>query len=190
MVEIRHNEDPDAEVIESVAGGDEKAFEQVVEKYQHPVLNTIYRYVGDRVEAEDIAQEVFLRVWRQARNFKGESRFSTWLYRIVVNQCLSFRRKYKETLQPLDATIEKEDGSRTPENEVESRRGAEIVRKAVDELPSRQRIALILSKFEGKSYKEIAQIMGVSLSTVESLIFRARSSLKKKLLPLKRKCDI
>jgi len=190
MTDIRNTSDPDADMVKGVAGGDEKAFEQLVKKYEHSVLNTIYRYVGDRVEAEDIAQEVFLRVWRQARNFKGESRFSTWLYRIVVNQCLSDRRKYKETLQPLDATIEKEDGSETPEAEVERRKGAEIVRKAVDELPSRQRIALILSKFEGKSYKEVAQIMGVSLSTVESLIFRARSSLKKKLLPLKRKGDI
>lgn len=190
MVDIRNTVDPDAEVIKGVAGGDEKAFEQLVEKYEHSVLNTIHRYVGDRVEAEDIAQEVFLKVWRHARNFKGRSRFSTWLYRIVVNECLGYRKRHKEKLAPLDATIEKKEVSETPEAEAERRKEAEIVRKAVDELPSRQRIALILSRFEGKSYKEIAQIMGVSLSTVESLIFRARSSLKKRLLPLRRKGEI
>ena len=190
MTDIRNTSDPDADMVKGVSEGDEEAFEQLVEKYQHSVLSTIFRYVGDRAEAEDIAQEVFLKVWRHTKNFKGKSRFSTWLYRIVVNQCLGYRGKHKETLEPLDATIEKEVGSETPEVEAERRKEAEIVRKAVDELPSRQRIALILSKFEGKSYKEVAQIMGVSLSTVESLIFRAKASLKRKLLPLKRKGDI
>ena len=190
MVDIRNSEDPDAEVVRSVAEGNEKAFEQLVEKYEHSVLNTIYRYIGYRVEAEDIAQEVFLKVWRHASDFKGRSRFSTWLYRIVVNQCLGYRKKHKEKPETLDETIDKDRASITPEAEIERRKEAEIVRMAIDELPRRQRIALILSRFEGKSYKEIAQIMGVSLSTVESLIFRARGSLKKKLLPLKKKGEI
>jgi len=192
MKSIDDKEDQDKELIKKVVEGDETAFEQMVKKYERRVLNTIYRYIGKSDEAEDIAQEVFIKVWHHAKSFKGKSKFSTWLYRIVVNQCLNYRSKHKERLASLDEIMEQ---GKTPESlkveiEFERQRKSKIMRRAIDELPKRQRIALVLSKFEGKSYREIAQIMGVSLSSVESLIFRARGALKKKLLPVRKKGEI
>ena len=89
MKSIDDKENQDIKLIERTVGGDEVALEQLVQKYQHSVLNTIYRYIGDPAEAEDIAQEVFIKVWQHAKSFKGQSEFSTWLYRIVVNHCLN-----------------------------------------------------------------------------------------------------
>ena len=183
MTKIDHKDDADAHTIKLIAEGDEGAFEQLVHKYQQPVFNTIYRYTGNQDDVQDLAQEIFIKVWRNAGKFKGKSKFSTWLYRIVVNHCINYRRKNKRRHVSLDELTEK---GRTPEAfkvepDWEQRRKVELVRKAVDELPDRQRMALVLAQFEEKSYKEIAEIMNVSLSSVESLIFRARSALRVKL---------
>ncbi len=180
--------DSDAGLIQQVAQGNENAFEQLVKKYQHPVFNTIYRYIGNYDDVEDVAQEVFIKVWRHAKSFKGKSKFSTWLYRIVVNQCLNYRRKHKQRQVSLDEMSEKEQipESLVIEVDQEQRRKAEIVRQAIHELPERQRIALVLSKYEGRTYKEIAEMMKTSISSVESLIFRAKMSLKEKLLQLRK----
>jgi len=187
MKNSKHKPDSDAKLIQKVAEGDEGVFEQLVKRYQHAVFNTIYRYIGNYEDVEDIAQEVFIKVWRHAKSFKGKSKFSTWLYRIVVNQCLNYRSKYKKGLVSLDELTEKEKVPKSLiiEIDFEQRQKAEIVRKTVNDLPERQRIALVLSKFEDKSYKEIAKIMEISLSAVESLIFRAKEALKKKLIPLR-----
>ena len=188
MRENYNNEDTDAKLIKQVALGNENAFGQLVKKYQHAVFNTIYRYIGNYEDVEDVAQEVFIKVWQNAQKFKGESKFSTWLYRITVNQCLNYKTKHKRRPISLDEMTEKEQipDSLIVEVDHEKRKKAEFVRKAINELPERQRIALVLSKYEEKSYKEIAKIMGVSLSAVESLIFRAKQRLKKKLIPLRR----
>jgi len=182
-----HVEDPGLGLIKEVAEGDENAFGQLVKRYEHSVMNTIYRYIGNYSEAEDVAQEVFIKVWRNANRFKGRSKFSTWLYRMVVNQCLNYKSKHSEKLGSLDETIKTATTLKSSgvEIEFERRQRIEMVRKAVDELPKTQRIAIILSKYEGKSYREIAQIMGVSLSSVTSLIFRAKDNLRKRLLPLR-----
>jgi RNA polymerase sigma-70 factor (ECF subfamily) len=181
--------DPDAELAAAVAAGDAASFEQLVKKYERSVLNTIYRYVGDKAAAEDVAQEVFLKVWSRAKSFKGRSSFSTWLYRVVVNQCLNFRQKRARAKNvPLDETIAQ--GGPDPDERLDGAGRAAAVRAAVDELPARQRMALMLSKFEGRSYREIAEIMRTSTSSVESLIFRARQTLKKKLLPLRERGGI
>jgi len=179
--------DSDAELIQQVAKGNENAFEQLVKKYQHAVFNTIYRSIGNYEDVEDVAQEIFIKVWHKAKTFKGKSKFSTWLYRIVVNHCLNYRSKHKQRLVSLDELVEREKMPQSLVVEVdhEQRRKAEIVRKALNELPERQRIALVLSRYEGRTYKEIAEMMGVSVSSVESLIFRAKASLKEKLLQLK-----
>ncbi|OYD14412.1 hypothetical protein CH333_08010 [candidate division WOR-3 bacterium JGI_Cruoil_03_44_89] len=190
MKNIGDKEDRDKELIGKIVEGDEVAFEEIVKKYERRVWNTIYRYIGESDEVEDVAQEVFIKVWRHAKSFKGKSKFSTWLYRIVVNQCLNYRGRHKEKPASLDEIMEH---GRTPDSlkvEIGDEEKPKIVRRAIDELPERQRIALVLSRFEGKSYREIAQIMGVSLSSVESLIFRARAILKKKLLPLRKKGEI
>ncbi len=180
--------DSDAELIQRVANGNENAFEQLVKKYQHAVFNIIYRSIGNYEDVEDVAQEIFIKVWRKAKSFKGKSKFSTWLYRIVVNHCLNYRRKHKQRLVSLDEMMEKEEipHSLVVEVDHEQRRNAEIVRESLNELPERQRIALILSRYEGRTYKEIAEMMKVSVSSVESLIFRAKTSLKEKLLQLRK----
>jgi RNA polymerase sigma-70 factor (ECF subfamily) len=173
---------PDIGLVQRVAKGDERAFGALVEKYEHRVLNTIHRYVGRIAEADDIAQEVFLIVWNKAGSFHGTSKFSTWLYRIVVNQCLQFHRRQK----PVDS-LDELNPDRPPESlqvseDPERRARTEAVRKAVAELPDRQRMALVLSHFEGRSYKEVAELMDVSVPSVESLIFRAKGALKERLI--------
>lgn len=176
--------DPDADLIKAVAAGDGDAFETLVKKYERPVLNTAFRYVGDASAAEDAAQEVFLKIWRNAKRFKGKSTFSTWLYRIVVNYCLNYKakRKTREAV-PLDEAVMNQ--SPGPDEEYAKAKTVQVVRKAVAGLPCKQRTALVLSKFGKLSYKEIAEIMGVSLSSVESLVFRAKQNLRKKLTPMR-----
>jgi RNA polymerase sigma-70 factor (ECF subfamily) len=181
--------DPDAELAAATAAGDADAFEQLVRKYERPVLNTIYRYVGDKAAAEDVAQEVFLKVWSRIKTFQRRSTFSTWLYRIVANQCLNFRdRRARRRAEPLNDSIP--DGRGDLHGQYEKETASRLVREAVNGLPGNQRLALILSTFEGRSYREIAEIMGVSLPSVESLIFRAKQNLKKKLLPLRERGEI
>jgi RNA polymerase sigma-70 factor (ECF subfamily) len=188
MNNVASTYDHDAELIHRVAQGSEKAFEKLVKKYQHSIFNTIYRYIGNYDDVEDVAQDVFIKVWRHAKSFRGKSKFSTWLYRITVNHCLNYRTKHRRRPVSLNEMTEKE---RIPESLIvevdhEQRRKAEIVRKAIEELPERQRIALVLSKYEGRTYKEIAEMMKASVSSIESLIFRAKSALREKLLPLKK----
>ena len=181
--------DADATLIAAVAAGDANAFEELVRKYERPVLSTAYRYLGDRAAAEDVAQEIFLKVWRRARSFKGKSSFSTWLYRIAVNQCLNLRAKrQRRRAKPLDERVA--DARPGPAERQEREARSRLVREAVAGLPRKQRMALILSKFEGHSYKEIAHIMGVSLASVESLIFRAKRNLKETLLPLRERGEL
>lgn len=173
----------DEELLKRAAQGDERAFEQLVGRYQQAVFNTIYRYTGNREDVQDLAQEVFIKVWQNAAKFKGRSRFSTWLYRIVVNHCLNYRRKHRRPHVSLDEMVEQGNipDPLIVKPDPEQRRKVELVRRAIDELPERQRMALILAQFEERSYAEIAQIMKVSVSSVESLIFRARRALRERL---------
>jgi RNA polymerase sigma-70 factor (ECF subfamily) len=174
--------DRDAELVQRVAGGDENAFRELVEKYQRTVLNTANRFAGDYDAADDIAQEVFLKLWTKAGTFKGSSKFSTWLYRVAVNECLQYRRRRKQVVVSLDSL----DADQPPESlqvQADPERTARIerVKKAIAGLPDRQRMALVLALYEGRSYQEIGEIMSVSVASVESLIFRAKENLKSKL---------
>lgn len=181
--------DPDAALAAAVAAGDAASFEQLVKKYERPVLNTIYRYVGDKAAAEDVAQEVFLKVWSRIKTFQSKSTFSTWLYRVVANQCINFRdRRARRRAEPLSDLLP--DGRADLYEQYEKETTSRLVREAVNGLPGNQRLALILSALEGRPYREVAEIMGVSLSSVESLIFRAKQNLKKKLLPLKERGEV
>ena len=172
--------DQDADLISRSAQGDESAFEQLVKKYEHAVFNTVYRYAGNQDDAADLCQEIFLKVWRNAGKFRGKSKFSTWLDRIAVNHCIDYQRKAKQKHVSLDELIEKEvvPGSLTVNPDPGQAKKIEMVRRAVALLPGRQRMALTLAQYDGYSYKEIAKIMKISVSSVESLIFRARSTLR------------
>jgi RNA polymerase sigma-70 factor (ECF subfamily) len=183
MIEKERTRESDENLLRLAAGGDEHAFEDLVSRYQQAVFNTIYRYAGNSEDIQDLAQEIFVKVWRNAAKFKGRSKFSTWLYRIVINHCLNYRRKNRQRHVSLDELTARGDLPEPliAEPDWERRRKAGLVRRAVDELPERQRMALILAQFDGRSYREIADIMKVSVPSVESLIFRARRALRNKL---------
>ncbi|MDD2889313.1 MAG: sigma-70 family RNA polymerase sigma factor [bacterium] len=178
----------DEELIKAVANKDESAFEILVEKYKYSVLNIIYRYTANRTEAEDISQDIFVKIWHSADSFKYKSKVSTWIYKVVVNYCLNFKNKNKinANIQSLDELSEKGeiiiDSSREHKT-YENQETDKIVRESINKLPERYKMVLVLSRFESKSYQEISEIMNLSIPAVESLIFRAKANLKKVLLP-------
>ncbi len=184
--------DPDHELMERICSGELAAFTQLVEKYQRIVMATIYRYTGNRNEVEDLAQEIFFKVYRAAKSYTPQAKFSTWLYRVVVNHCLNYRRTQKKSAltTSLDHSMPGEGKppfqvaqpkDPQPESLMQKQELQTAIERAIGELPDKQRMAIILYRFEGLSYKEIAQVLECSLSAVESLLFRAMTSLKEKL---------
>ena len=183
--------DPDAELMVRVKQGDESAFAALVEKYQRPVMNFIYRMVLNTAEAEDLTQEAFLRAYRAAPRYRHEARLSTWLFRIAINLALKKLRsgRLKRALslnqvfgagrrvrEPAAAGLQ-------PDVQLEQREMLRALETALHELPERQRIAVTLQRFEGFSYHEIAETMGCSVGSVESLLGRAKSKLRDSLAP-------
>ncbi|NLI97676.1 RNA polymerase sigma factor [bacterium] len=172
--------DPDWENISKASKGDEDAFGILVKKYEAPVSSLIYRYTGG-ANADDLVQEVFIKVWQKASSFKGRSKFSTWLYRVAVNHCLNYRSKQKSGLtSELDESVP--DNSPDAQAVYEVKERADLVRKAIAGLSSKQRMAILLFKFEGYSVAEVADIMELSFSATQSLIFRAIDNLRKRLV--------
>lgn len=171
--EIR-NEESDHLLLARSAAGSPEAFRRLFERHSRGVLRLALRYAGNRADAEDICQEVFLQVWRNAAGFRGEARFSTWLYRIAVNRCLSHRRR-RAAPESLE---EAEEVADPREHDPET---ARLVGEAVGRLPGRQRLAVILAHFEGRPYREIAGLLGTTVPAVESLLFRARAGLRRRL---------
>lgn len=174
-----------------IAKGDADAFEILVNRHQTSVLNLIYRFIGDRTQAKDLAQEVFLRVWQAAKTYKPEAKFTTWLYRITANLCLnelksSRRRKLFQFLQfgeDQENTIEEVlvDASPSPEDLLLAKERSHQVSDALQSLPENQRMALILKRYDDLSYEEIARILNCSVPAVESLLVRAKRNLQEKL---------
>ena len=174
-----------------IAKGDDDAFEILVNRHQASVLNLIYRFIGDRTQAKDLAQEVFLRVWQAARGYEPKAKFTTWLYRITANLCFnelksSRRKKWFQFLRSdSDREIHGEedfsDGSPSPEDVLLAKEQSHQITKALQSLPDNQRMALVLKRYDDLSYAEIAQIIGCSVSAVESLLVRAKRTLQEKL---------
>ena len=181
----------DFELLAKFKKGDQHAFELLVRKYKTTVFNTIYSIMGNAQEADDIAQEVFLKVYTKADSFKGESSFSTWLYRITVNRCVDELRRRKNKIISYEIEFNQEEKLKlkdvlaSRENDItEKLRRKElqdIIQKAMNSLPEKYRIILTLKEIEGLSYKEISQIMKISLAKVKIWLFRARQKLKGKL---------
>jgi RNA polymerase sigma-70 factor (ECF subfamily) len=174
------------------AEGDELAFEILVRRHQTSVLNLVYRYVGDRTKARDLAQEVFIRVWRAAGRYEPRAKFTTWIYSITVHLCLNELKSAKgKKLIPLE--IQEGDGQSTnyetpsdaqsPEDILLAEERSRQVSEALQSLPDNQRMALILKRYDSLSYGEIAKIMECSVSAVESLLVRAKRNLQEKLIP-------
>lgn len=181
----------DFELLAKFKKGDQQAFELLVRKYKTTVYNTIYSIIGNAQEADDIAQEVFLKVYTKAGSFKGKSSFATWLYRITVNRCVDELRRRKNKIISYETEFNQEEKLKlkdvlaSRENDItEKLRQKElqdIIQKAVNSLPEKYRIILTLKEIEGLSYKEISQIMKISLAKVKIWLFRARQKLKGKL---------
>lgn len=182
----------DKELIQKIAAKDHGAFKVLVDYYQALVINTCYDLLGNRQDAEDVAQEVFLQVYKSAKQFRQEAKLSTWLYRIAVNRSLNFVRDNKRFrwLKRLSSLLEDEgqraeevpaSDSDRPDVELEKKERNVIVQKAIDSLPGEQRAAFVLHTYEGLSYQEIAEVLNLSLSSAGSLIHRAKLNLQKKL---------
>lgn len=178
-------ETSDQDLLALTAGGDQVAFARLLQRHQGRVYALAFRFSRDRQDAEELAQEIFLKVWRHARTFKGRAAFSTWLYRLAVNTCLSHRHKKKNAPGPLPLPDDLAGTSETAADGIVARERAKLLARALDALPGRQKMALILANFEGKSYEQIALIMAISVSAVETLLFRARRNLGKMLRPAK-----
>jgi len=178
--------DPDVRSMLKVQQGDRLAFETLMKKYFPLILNFIYRFLGTREAAEDLTQEVFLKVFHQAQNYVPRSSFKTWIYVIARNASLNELRRNKHRDIDTEITGEEIDtasGSRPEEAAIQNETTAQV-REAIEQLPERQRTALILNRYDELSYEEIATIMKLSPKAIKSLLMRARESLKKILTPL------
>lgn len=190
----------ESELIKGVQQGDRQAFRLLVEMYQQMVVNTCLAIVHNQSDAEDLAQDVFLEVFRNSGNFRGDARLSTWLYRIATNRSLNFirnnkRRRFWQTIEETftggrDSHHEmSENGSDQPDYSITDLQRKAILHRAIDQLPEKQRIAFTLNKYEDLSYQQIADVMKISLVSVESLIHRAKKNLQDQLYECyKKKC--
>jgi RNA polymerase sigma-70 factor (ECF subfamily) len=179
------------DLMKKVAGGDQDAFEALVNRHQASVLNLIYRFIGDRTVAKDLAQEVFLRVWQTADRYEARAKFTTWIYKVTANLCLNelksrrrrrwlpFHRSHEDGKKSIEETFP--DGSPTAEDVLITRERNREISEVLQGLPANQRMAIVLKRYDDLSYNEIAQILGCSVSSVESLIVRAKSTLQRKL---------
>ena len=183
----------DQVLVERVQAGDKKAFDVLVLKYQQKVANLISRYVRDPSEVLDVTQEAFIKAYRALPNFRGDSAFYTWLYRIAINTAKNFlaaqsRRPPGDDIEAETAT-QTDAGARlkeyaTPENLLLPQEIATTIKAAVDDLPDDLRTAITLRELEGLSYEEIAKAMDCPIGTVRSRIFRAREAIDTRLRPL------
>jgi RNA polymerase sigma-70 factor (ECF subfamily) len=186
-------DDNDQQLVERVQKGDKSAFDLLVLKYQHRVLKLVGRFVSDAAEAQDVAQEAFLKAYRALPSFRGDSAFYTWLYRIAINTAknalVSNRRR------PVDFDLDLQDPEQydrhaklkevdTPEGVLLTEEIRLVVEHAMEQLPEDLRTAIVLREIEGLSYEEIAEAMDCPVGTVRSRIFRAREAIDKRLQPL------
>lgn len=180
----------DAQLVRRVQKGEKGAFDALVLKYQHKIVNLVLRYVRDPDQAMDIAQEAFLKAYRALPRFRGDSAFYTWLYRIAVNTAKNHLAAQRR--RPLDVELDLQDSEQydlhaklketdTPEGLTLSQELNETVQKAIGALPEDLRTAIILREIDGMSYEEIAQAMECPVGTVRSRIFRARDAIGKKI---------
>ena len=201
MSDLKHNVKKDYPSLVSedlmllVADGDKIAFTCLINRHQDAVFRLIYRFFGKKEEANDLAQEVFVRIWRSSKNYTSTSKFTTWLYTITANVCKSearslwrrniwligsfwnsgdndIREAVSPVLSPEDAAIHAEQNR--------------LVLAAIESLPPNQRLAVVLRRYEELSYQEIAAVIGCSVAAVEALLVRAKVNLQKKLLPQKK----
>ncbi|QOD62422.1 RNA polymerase sigma factor [Polaribacter haliotis] len=178
--------------IKLLINGNQTAFSQLIDEFQQKVFGTCISFVPNKEDAEDIVQEVFLEVFKSISKFKGDSKLSTWIYKIATNKCLEFIRKknskkrfaFMQTILGNEIPVDKTSyftEINHPGIILENKEKSDIIFKAINTLPENQRVVFTLAKIDGKSYQEIVEITGKSLSSVESIMFRAKKALQEKL---------
>jgi RNA polymerase sigma-70 factor (ECF subfamily) len=187
MVEDRH-----ALLMLRFQSGDSGAFHELYEDYKFPLLNFIYRFCQDRRVAEELCQEVFIRVYKSASSYEAKAKFSTWLYRIATNICLNELRSGKYQYELVPSYLDKNDPGKEPlvfednaqtraDDSMEARERNIAVRQAIAQLPKKQRLAVLFSIYQQLSYKDIGERIGCSEGAVKSMIHRSKIFIKKKL---------
>jgi RNA polymerase sigma-70 factor (ECF subfamily) len=179
-----------------VKAGDDSSFELLLRKYRTPLVNFLYRMVRNSATAEDLAQEVFLRVYRARKDYAPSAKFTTWMFRIATNLALNARRdgRYQQLEVSIDQPADAQESAQTAfevadrqpgiEHELMARDRAALIRRAVESLPEKQRAAVLLHKYQEMDYDEIARILQCSESALKSLLFRAYETLRIELAPL------
>lgn len=170
----------DKTLILKIAAGDMAALETLAQRHQLQILALAYRILGDWDMAEDVVQETFLRLIKASKKYEPDARLTTWLYRVVVNLCIDHQRKSRTMSLPLEKIVDHLP-AQDSDDSIEKMELATIVQNAVSGLPDRQRVALILHRYDGLSHSEISAITGWSTSAVESLLVRAYRNLRDKL---------
>src|SRR5438477_1980511 len=180
--------DPDIRLMLRVRDDDSAAFAELVERFQHRLVAVMHHLVGSPHEAEDLAQEVFLRVYRIRKKYRPKAKFSTWLFTIANNLALNaLRDRKRRPVLPLEVRESgstesaAQDLSETPSAGLRHKELAEVIRQALDGLNERQRVAIVLNKFEDMNYADIAEVMGLTTKAVKSLLSRARCKLREAL---------
>jgi len=189
----------DVQLMLDVKSGDERSFELLLQRYRTPLVNFLYRMVRSREQAEDLAQEVFIRVYRAREEYVPSAKFTTWLFRIATNLALNSLRdhRYQKLEMSIDAPLmDSEEGDQRPfevadkhptvEQELVEEERKKMIRHAIEKLPEKQRAAVLLHKYQELDYAEIAKILSCSESALKSLLFRAYEMLRVELAPLVR----
>lgn len=178
------------QILIHLKNGDEFIYKFIYDLYVRMVYSVCLRMTGNKEEAEDATQDVFIKVFNSINTFREDSKLSTWIYQIAVHVCINKSRRNKVikflSLDFWEGEKEMAVNNITPETNLEKAEMRQIVQEAINTLPAKQKTAIILSRYEELSYKEISNIMGLSLSSVESLLFRAKENLSKKLLSYKK----
>ncbi|HEY4284358.1 MAG TPA: sigma-70 family RNA polymerase sigma factor [Chthoniobacterales bacterium] len=182
------NDAEDVRLMELVANGDSAAFEKLIERHQALVIGTVARMLGSNSDVEDLAQQVFLRVWRSAGRYVPRAKFTTWLLKITRNLVFNEMRRTKRHIhvpmqmepQGEDRPI-KDEGVQSPAESLLEHELQQAIEEAIINLPATQRMALVLRRYEGRSYEEIGEILQLSVPAVKSVLFRARTELRARL---------
>jgi RNA polymerase sigma-70 factor (ECF subfamily) len=187
----------DVQLMLDVKGGDEQSFELLLQRYRTPVVNFLFRMVKSREQAEDLAQEVFIRVYRAREDYVPTAKFTTWLFRIATNLALNSLRdhRHQKLEMSIDAPLtDSDEGDERPfevadkhptiEQELVENERKKMIRRAIEKLPEKQRVAVLLHKYQELDYAEIAKILSCSESALKSLLFRAYEVLRVELAPL------
>ena len=183
-------EPTDKQLVERVKRGDKRAFDLLILNYQHKIISLVGRYLRDQDEVQDVTQESFIKAYRALPNFRGDSAFYTWLYRIAINTAKN--QLVSRSRRPPDTDIDADDGefqdnyavlrdNESPEDVLAMGQMESVIYRAIGDLPEELKVAVTLREFEGLSYDEIAEVMECPVGTVRSRIFRAREAIEKKI---------